>query len=115
MFIGPVEGYANVLTTEGLAVICNYTWEKIFHLPHRLYYAVYPEYRSRRFDPQYIPVNCIKNIIDDIYPIQNLICPLAYQMVEAGKKLYVLDQLLPETADSLKPAIPKSSSMAVLK
>ncbi|HNP20760.1 MAG TPA: hypothetical protein PKM63_08065 [Panacibacter sp.] len=103
MFIGPVEGYANVLTTEGLAVGLQLYLGKDFPIYHTDYInAVYPEYQSRRFDPQYIPVNCIKNIIDDIYPDSKPDMPLAYQMVEAGKKLYVLDQLLPETADSLK-------------
>lgn len=102
-FIGPVEGYANVLTTEGLGVGLQLYLGKDFPVYHTDYInAVYPDYQSRRFEPQYIPVNCIKNIIDDIYPDSKPDMPLAYQMVEAGKKLYVLDQLLPETADSLK-------------
>ena len=67
-----------------------------------LFRSVYPSYQSRRFEPQYVPVNCIKNIIDDIYPATNADMPLIYQMIEAGKRLYVLDKLLPETADSLK-------------
>ncbi len=62
----------------------------------------FPDYQSRRFGPQYIPVNCMKNIIDDIYPETSADLPLIYQMTEAGKRLYALDQLLPETADSLK-------------
>lgn len=102
-FIGPVEGYANVITTEGLAVGLQLYLGKDFPIYHTDYInAVYPDYQSRRFEPQYIPVNCIKNIIDDIYPGSKPDMPLAYQMVEAGKKLYVLDQLLPKTADSLK-------------
>lgn len=102
-FIGPVEGYANVITTEGLAVGLQLYLGKDFPIYHTDYInAVYPDYQSRRFEPQYIPVNCIKNIIDDIYPGSKPDMPLAYQMVESGKKLYLLDQLLPETADSLK-------------
>ena len=102
-FIGPVEGYANVLTSSGLAVGLQLYLGKGFEIYHNEYIEeVYPSYQSRRFEPQYVPVNCIKNIIDDIYPATNADMPLIYQMIEAGKRLYVLDKLLPETADSLK-------------
>jgi len=102
-FVGPLEGYANVLTSSGLAVGLQLYLGKDFTAYHSDYISeVYPTYQSRRFEPQYIPVNCIKNIIDDIYPETNTDEALAYQMVEAGKRLYTLDHLLPETADSLK-------------
>jgi len=102
-FIGPVEGYANVLTSSGLAVGLQLYLGKDFPVYHSEYISdIYPDYQSRRFEPQYIPVNCVKNIIDDIYSQDTPDLPLIYQMIEAGKRLYVLDQLLPETADSLK-------------
>src|SRR6266487_2465061 len=102
-FIGPVEGYANVLTSSGLAVGLQLYLGKDFPVYHSEYISeIYPDYQSRRFEPQYIPVNCIKNIIDDIYSEVAPDLPLIYQMTEAGKRLYALDQLLPETADSLK-------------
>lgn len=63
---------------------------------------LYPDYVSRRFDKNYIPVNCIKVIIDDMYPDQSTGKPLIEQMVEAGKRLYLLDAFLPNTADTLK-------------
>jgi hypothetical protein len=102
-FIGPVEGYANILTSSGLAVGLQLYLGKNFPVYQTEYISeVYPDYQSRRFEPQYIPVNCMKNIIDDIYSDTNADIPLVYQMIEAGKRLYVLDQLLPETADTLK-------------
>ncbi|HEY6976230.1 MAG TPA: hypothetical protein VH396_08065 [Chitinophagaceae bacterium] len=102
-FIGPVEGYANVLTSSGLAVGLQLYLGKDFPVYHSEYISeIYPDYQSRRFEPPYIPVNCVKNIIDDIYSQDAPDLPLVYQMIEAGKHLYVLDQLLPETADSLK-------------
>ena len=102
-FIGPIEGYANVLTSSGLAVGLQLYLGKDFEIYHSEYIEeVYPAYQSRRFEPQYVPVNCIKNVIDDIYPATNADMPLIYQMVEAGKRLYLLDKLLPETGDSLK-------------
>ena len=44
----------------------------------------------------------IKNIIDDMYPAKTAGRPLIEQMVETGKRLYLLDAFLPEIADSLK-------------
>ncbi|NII24953.1 hypothetical protein HB364_07680 [Pseudoflavitalea sp. X16] len=63
---------------------------------------LFPAYISRRFTPETIPVNCIKNIIDDIYPEKLAGKTLVEQMVEKGKRLYVLDKLMPETPDTLK-------------
>jgi hypothetical protein len=102
-FIGPVEGYANVLTSSGLAVGLQLYLGKDYPVYHSEYISeVYPDYQSRRFEPEYIPVNCMKNVIDDIYPDAGADLPLVYQMIEAGKRLYVLDRVLPETADTLK-------------
>ena len=102
-FIGPIEGYANVLTSSGLAVGLQLYLGKDFPVYHSEYISdVYPEYQSLRFEPQYIPVNCMKNIIDDIYGDAGADLPLVYQMIEAGKRLYMLDLFLPETADTLK-------------
>jgi len=102
-FVGPLEGYANVLTNEGLAVGLQLYLGRNFSFYQTEYIReVYAEYQSRRFEPAYIPVNCIKNIIDDLYPQNNPDQPLVYQMIEAGKRLYMLDQFLPETEDTLK-------------
>ncbi len=104
-FIGPIEGYANVLTQSGLAVGLQLYLGKDFSVYNSDFInEVYPAYQQRRFEKKYVPVNCMKNIIDDIYPENNGInsMPLVYQMVEAGKKLYLLNAFLPDVADSLK-------------
>ncbi len=102
-FIGPMEGYANVLTGSGFAVGLQLYLGKDFSAYHSAYInEVYPDYISRRFEQPYIPVDCIKNIINDLYPDKSANLSLIYQMVEAGKRLYLLDHFLPETADSLK-------------
>lgn len=107
-FVGPLEGYGNVLTSSGFAVGLQLYLGKNFSIYHSDYISeVYPEYQSRRFEPQYIAVNCMKNVIDDIYPPSNKKQTLIEQMVEEGKRLYVLDYLLPETADTLKTGYTK--------
>lgn len=62
----------------------------------------YPGYISRKFTKDYISVNATKVIIDDLYREPTIGKSLIEQMIEAGKKLYLLDAFLPLAADSLK-------------
>ncbi|HLO79732.1 MAG TPA: hypothetical protein VK166_02170 [Chitinophagaceae bacterium] len=109
-FIGPMDAFyeaslgwsGDIITTSGLGVGLQ------MHLGGSSSFYMqdggqgYPEYISRRFEPEYIAVNCAKNIIDDIYPDQSRSKALVDQMVDKGKRLYILDRLLPKTADTLK-------------
>ena len=102
-FIGPINSYANIITTDALAVGLQMYMSKDYSLYHTdMGLQLYPEYISRRFDKSYIPVNCIKTIIDDMYPNKSLGKPLVEQMIEAGKRQYLLDLFLPNTADTIK-------------
>jgi hypothetical protein len=102
-FIGPINSYGNILTTDALAVGLQLYMGKDFSLyQSEAGQELYPAYISRRFDKEYIPVNCIKTIIDDIFPDNNAGRPLVEQMVQAGKRLYVLDQLMPAASDTIK-------------
>lgn len=102
-FTGPLEAYSNVLTTSGIAVGLQLYLGKNFPAYSNDYVAdLYPDYRVRRFEPGYIAVDCMKNIVLDIYPADASNQPLIFQMIEAGKRLYALDAFMPETADSLK-------------
>ncbi|MFT3703643.1 MAG: hypothetical protein QM802_14865 [Agriterribacter sp.] len=64
--------------------------------------TLFPQYVSRKFGPQYIAVNCIKNIVDDIYPADPSNRTLLDLTIDKGKRMYLLDKLMPNTADSLK-------------
>ena len=102
-FIGPLNSYGNILTTDALAVGLQLYMGRNYSLyQSEAGQELYPSYISRRFGKEYIPVNCIKTIIDDIFPDNNAGRPLVEQMVQAGKRLYILDQLMPETEDTLK-------------
>lgn len=61
----------------------------------------YPAYISRNFDPAHIPVNCMKNIVDDLYPEQSVSQPLLEQMVDKGRRLFLLSKFLPRTSEYL--------------
>jgi hypothetical protein len=110
-FIGPMDayfegslgGYGDVITTNALAVGLQLHLGKDFSLyKSEMGQALFPAYISRRFSPEYIPVNCIKNIIDDMFPDQSTGKHLVLQMVEKGKRMYLLDKLMPRTPDTLK-------------
>jgi hypothetical protein len=62
---------------------------------------MYPTFISRRFDKQYITTNAIKVLIDDIYPDKSAGKPLVQQMIEAGKRLFILQALVPNAPDSI--------------
>jgi hypothetical protein len=110
-FIGPMDAYAiaplgiysDIITTDGLATGLQLHFGSQFSFYHSpMGQALYPAYITRRFAPEYIPVNCIKNVLDDIYPEKINGKTLVEQMIEKGKRLYVLDKLMPSTADTLK-------------
>lgn len=101
-FIGPVNGYGNVLTADALAVGVQFYMGKDF-----AWYSssegqqLYPPFLSRRFEPAYMPVNCMKNIIDDLFPNKSQGRPLVEQMVESGKRVCLLEYFLPKLSDTL--------------
>ncbi|MBO9632938.1 MAG: hypothetical protein J7578_07440 [Chitinophagaceae bacterium] len=109
-FIGPMDAsfeaalgkYGDVITQDALAVGLQLHLGSNFSIYHsEMGQQLYPAYISRRFAPEYISVNCIKNILDDIYPEKIKGLNLVEQMVEKGKRLYALEKVLPYTEDSL--------------
>ncbi len=103
-FVGPVDGVATALTSNheiaiGLQAYLGKNYP-VYFTDYLI--QIYPPYKSRRFEKEYIVVNCIQNIIDELYPNTSAGKALVEQMVEAGKRMYLLDALLPYAADSLK-------------
>jgi hypothetical protein len=110
-FVGPMDAYesfatgdyGDVRTRTGVGVAMQ------FHLgagapvyEQGRSAGVLYDYQIRRFEPGTIPVNAVKNIIDDVFPYMASGKPLVEEMIEKGKRLYLLDKLLPNTHDSLK-------------
>lgn len=63
---------------------------------------VAPLYISRRFEKEYITPDVVKLIVDDLFPDESQTMPLIAQMIEKGKRWWLLDKLLPNTSDTLK-------------
>lgn len=102
-FIGPINSYGNIITKDALAVGLQLYMGKDYPLyQDEQGQALYPAFVSRRFEPEYIAVNCIRNIIEDMYPDKSSGKPLVEQMIESGKRLYLLEKLLPDLPDSIR-------------
>ncbi|HSU26910.1 MAG TPA: hypothetical protein VLJ68_00900 [Chitinophagaceae bacterium] len=63
---------------------------------------IVPEYRSRRFSPEYIQADVIQLVVDDLFPDNSAGHPLIDQMIIKGKQWWLQDQFLPAVADSIK-------------
>ena len=106
--MGPLDAPGVALTGSGIAVGLHQFGGKDFP-PYQSMEAqqLFPAYISRRFEPQYIVVNCMKAVIEDIYPDRSGARGLVEQMIEKGKQWWLLDKFLPGTPDSLKTGFTK--------
>jgi len=68
---------------------------------------VVPEFRSRRFEKNYIAADAMKLVADDIYPDKSSGRGLVEQMIEKGKQWWLLDKFLPAAPDSIKTGYTK--------
>ena len=103
-FIGPIDGVGTAITSDhNFAVGLQGYLGKDYPAYQLGYIAqIYPSYKTRKFEEQYIATNCVKNIIEELYPNKSNGRPLAERMIEEGKRMYVLDALLPYTSDTVK-------------
>ena len=109
-FIGPINAnfetsfgtQGDILTSEGLGVGLQLHLGKNFSLyKSREGQEQYPAYLSDNFDAEHIPVNCMRNIIDDLFPYRPNGKALIEQMIEKGKRIYILTKFLPYTHEYL--------------
>lgn len=99
-YIGPTDGYGDILDDEVFYVGLHVHLGKDFPLyKTAMVQETYPAYVTARFTPDYIGVNCMKNIVGDMYPEKTEDKRLLVQMVEKGKRLYLLQKFLPETEE----------------
>lgn len=97
-YIGPIDGYGDILSDDAIIIGLQQHLGKGFPLYRSSFVQeTYPEYISDRFTPDYIAVNTMKNIINDLYPEKMEDRSLVQQMIEKGKRLYILSKLLPKT------------------
>lgn len=101
-YIGPLDGYGDILDEDAFLIGLHHHLGSDFSLyESMIMLETYPRYISQRFTPKTIVVNCMKNVLDDLYPEQLEDKSLIVQMVEKGKKLFVLQKLMPDTPEYL--------------
>ena len=99
-FIGPLDGIGDAISDDAIIVGLQVHLGKNYSLyKDAMLQETYPDYITNRFEPGYIAVNSIKNIVMDMYPETMEDKPLVQQMVEKGKRLFVLSKLLPKTEE----------------
>lgn len=99
-YVGPLNGYGDILADDALIIGLHLHLGNSFSLYHsELVQQTYPDYISRRFEPDYILVNSMKNIVLDMYPEKLEEKTLVQQMVEKGKRLYLLSKFAPATEE----------------
>ena len=99
-YIGPLDGFGDALSDDAFLIGLHHHLGSSFPLYRsNLVQETYPEYISRRFEPGYIPINGMKNVVRDMYPELTEDKSLVDQMLEKGKRLYLLSRLLPYTEE----------------
>jgi hypothetical protein len=103
IFSGSTASYGDAMTQDGPAIgLQTHLGQSNAAYQTGLQSGMVYQYQLRRFEPATIAVNVLKNVVDDLYPYTANNRPLVEQMIEKGKRLYILDLLLPQTADTLK-------------
>lgn len=107
-FIGPMNAnfrasfgvQGDVLTNDGLGIgLQLHLGGNSSFYKSRLGQSLYPEFISRTFDKEHIAVNAMRNIVDDLFPDKSNGGALIEQMVEKGKRLFLLTKFLPHDPD----------------
>ena len=110
-FIGPMDAYepfaigdygdVRTPTGVGVAMQLHLGGNALVYEAGRQGGALY-DYQTRRFTPEMMAVNALKNVVEDAFPYRAAGLTLVEEMVEKGKRLYVLKKLMPDTPDSLQ-------------
>ncbi|MEO6135074.1 MAG: hypothetical protein ABIP35_07970 [Ginsengibacter sp.] len=107
-FIGPLNAnfqtsfgtQGDILTPDALGIgLQLHLGNNFSFYKSRAGQEIYPDYISNNFDAAHISVNSMRNIIDDMYPDKSNGRPLIEQIVERGRKMYLLTQFLPNNPD----------------
>ena len=107
-YIAPLDAPGTVLTAQYLGIgLHQYAGKNFSVYQSPDIQELYPVYISRRFDKEYMVPNCMKAIVDDVYPDKSVGRPLIEQMIEKGKAWYLLDHFLPDAADTVKTGFTK--------
>ena len=96
-YLGPLDGYGDIITPNSFVIgLQQHLGKSASYYNSSIVSETYPPYISARFEPSYISINCMKNVVLDLYPEAFEEKSLVVQMIEKGKRLYMLERLLTE-------------------
>jgi len=100
-FIGPLDGFGNAIGSDYMAIgLQMFLGDTSSWYQSEQIQKYFPPYLSRNFTPRFIPITAAKNLVQDIAPNSNLTRGLIIEMIELGKRQYILSKILPETNDA---------------
>ena len=103
LFTGPFDAPGVASVNAGIAIGLQQFAGKDFSVYQSpMGQELFPTYISKRFAPEYITANCMKAVVEELFPDKSGDKPLIDQMIEKGKRWYLLDKFLPTTPDSIK-------------
>jgi len=103
LFTGPFDAPGVASVNAGIAIGLQQFAGKDFSVyQSSMGQELFPTYISKRFAPEYITANCMKAVVEELFPDKSGDKPLIEQMIEKGKRWYLLDKFLPATPDSIK-------------
>ena len=101
LFVGPLGLYGNIITKDAVAVgLQMYLGASSSWYQTESLQTIYPTYKSSRLEPSNMVVIAIENLIEDLPRIKES-DNLMNNMIEAGKKQYLLKACLPNFQDSI--------------
>jgi len=108
-YIGPFDGPGVAITSYSLAIgLQSYAGKNFSFYLSGKGQDLYPTYISRRFEPEYITVNCLSALAQDIFPDSSEGRPLIEQMIIKGRYWWLAEKLLPDAADSIRTGYTQS-------
>jgi hypothetical protein len=123
-FIGPIDAnfetsfgvQGDVLTTKSIGIGLQLHMGKYFSF-YRSTEGMeeYPDFLSNNFNKEHISVNAMRNIVDDLFPAKIKGRALIEQMVDRGRKMYLLTKFLPYTPEYLCMGYTKEQMKDALK
>ena len=100
-FIGPLEGFGNSIGSDYMAVgLQMFLGDTSSWYQSEQFQKYFPPYISRNFTPRFIPITAARNFLQDIAPNSNLTRSLIIEMIDLGKRQYILKKILPQSDDA---------------
>lgn len=100
-FIGPLNGFGNNIGEDYMAIgLQMFLGASSSWYQSEPFQKNFPPYMSRHFTTSNIPITAAKNLMQDMAPIPLATRGLVFEMIELGKRQYILKKILPETSDA---------------